>query len=59
MRELGTLPNKHGYEFAGVLKDDTFLLCIVKKDEKGLHSTYDAKTNRKCYHSLKGWRELL
>ena len=55
MRELRTLPNQEGYEFIGVCKDDTTLVCVVQKDAVGLHCIYNVETNEKCYHSLKGW----
>lgn len=59
MRELRTLPNKEGYNFLGVCKDDTIIVCKVKKDEIGLHCAYNVETNEKCYHSLKGWERKL
>ena len=55
MRKLRDLPNKEGYKFIGVCKDDTLLFCEVGKDKTGLHCAYDSETNEKCYYRLKGW----
>ena len=51
MRELRDLPNKEGYKFMGVCKDDTLLFCEVGKDKTGLHCAYDLETNEKIFNS--------
>ena len=49
------LPNREGFKFIGVCKDDTEMECYVWKDETGCHTVRDREGNR-VFKQLKAWR---
>lgn len=54
---VSMLPNKHGFEFVGVMKDGQEIDCIVLKDVFCQHRAFTLYTRDDIYSKLIGWRE--
>lgn len=51
MKNLSMLPNKEGFEFIAVLKNDNIVKAKIIKDENGLHTFLEFKNSI-------GWLDL-
>lgn len=56
MNDLASLPNKHGFEFIGIMKDGTELECWVYKEVVGTYVVLSEHSNRRVFDELKGWK---
>lgn len=54
---VSMLPNKHGFEFVGVMKDGQEIDCIVWKDVCGQHKAITMHTREHIYSNLLGWKD--
>lgn len=51
--ELRDIPNREGFKFIGIAKDNTRHNCEVYKDEQGLH-----RIKGIAYIDLAGWERI-
>lgn len=56
IRSLKDLPNVHGYEFTGIMKDGTPIDCQIYKDVCGAYQVLSAYSKNRAFSELKGWQ---